>query len=282
VRFAKIMRLCAHLLRHRKEAKEFTEDIERLDGALQALWDEKSGYYFWLNNGEPILYEGGVNYNMGISGVYPLVSGVDDAGRRRRLIDHLKNPEEMWTDMGISTVDRSAPYYDPKGYWNGRVWIAHQWMLWKAILGHGEAAFAEQIARTALDLYSREEKRTRLCFENFDITTRKGGGATHFSALSSPVINFYRAYFSPGRISTGFDVYVASKKTDKKGLLQEITFASPFAEPHETAAVLVLAPNKTYDIDGQVYKASSSGSVNVVFQMDKEKTITISKGKSGQ
>ena len=71
------------------------------------------------------------------------------------MINHVFSPDEMWTEVGISTVDQSAPYYRTDGYWNGAVWFPHQWMVWKALLDLGEGEKAYQVATTALNTWEK-------------------------------------------------------------------------------------------------------------------------------
>ncbi len=64
-------------------------------------------------------------------------------------------------------MDQSAPYYRHDGYWNGAVWMPHQWFLWKTMLDLGQADFAFKIAQTALDLWKSEVDESYECFEHF-------------------------------------------------------------------------------------------------------------------
>jgi hypothetical protein len=254
---------------------EFEEIIRRHGKALNGLWDEKSGYYFWTDRGKPLLYENRLNYNMGISGVYPLLAGEGDPSVRAKLVKHIAAEGEMGCPIGISTVDQSAPYYSPDGYWNGRVWMAHQWLIWKALLDIGEIDLAERVALTALETYSAAEKTTGHCFENFTIADKSGSGTRHFSALSAPVVNFYCAYFKPGRISTGFDVYISSRKDDRKGYPMEICLESPFTEGHQTGIVMMLDPCRNYEIDGRQWHAGPTGKVSLKVEINKRRKLGI-------
>lgn len=83
-------------------------------------------------------YKDGSNFNKGLDGVSPLIANISSKEQTSRMINHVFSPDEMWTEVGISTVDQSAPYYRTDGYWNGAVWFPHQWMVWKALLDLGE------------------------------------------------------------------------------------------------------------------------------------------------
>ena len=46
---------------------------------------------------------------------------------------------------------------------------------------------------------------SRFC-EHFSISSGRGCGWHHFSALSAPVLNFHAAYYSPETLTSGYDV----------------------------------------------------------------------------
>ena len=96
------------------------------------------------------------------------------------------DPNRMWTDCGISTVDKTAPYYRTDGYWNGAVWMPHQWFVFLGMLAIGRCDDAAQIARTALDTWKRETDATYNSYEHFVLESGRGSGWHHFSGLSTP------------------------------------------------------------------------------------------------
>lgn len=217
LRAAKIMRMYAEQSGRKKDAEQYDTDIKRLSSAIRKYaWDEESGYFGYVmhdSDGNPsgiFRYNDGSNYNMGLDGVSPLVGGCCDSSQAERLIGNIFSPERLWTGVGISTVDKSAPYYDPTGYWNGCVWIPHQYFIWKSLLDYGRPDLAEKVAFTALEQWNRECEETYNCFEHFIISSGRGAGWHNFSGLSSPMINFYNSYFRIGHIATGFEVSVDS------------------------------------------------------------------------
>ena len=67
---------------------------------------------------------------------------------------------------------------------------------------------APRIALTALELWEKEVRRTRYCFEHFCLSSHGGAGCCHFGGLSSPVLNWFGAYCVKGTLSCGCDVWV--------------------------------------------------------------------------
>lgn len=195
-----------------------TEEYDQLIGSVSAdlqqyAWDPECGYFSYVmtdSEGRPAGFlrcSDGRNYNMGLDGLSPLIAGCCTKEQRESLWAKLESPRHCWTPYGISTVDQSAPYYRNDGYWNGSVWFPHQWFFWKAALNDGRGDFAWKIAETALELWERETRESFACYEQFSISSGRGSGWHHFSGLSTPVLCWYGAYYRPGRLSGGFDVW---------------------------------------------------------------------------
>lgn len=194
---------------------EYDRDVAMFSQALQRhSWDQASGYFGYVRHddeGKPagiLRHESGANYNMGLDGAYPLIAGVCTAEQELRLLGSLMSGRHMWCRCGISTVDQSAPYYRDDGYWNGAVWMPHQWYVWKALLDLGKADEAYRIARTALDVWRAEVESSYNCFEHFLVQSGRGAGWHHFGGLSAPVLSWYGAYHRPGRLTTGLHAWV--------------------------------------------------------------------------
>lgn len=214
IRTAKLLRIVALQTGRTEDAAVYEQDIRRLTDALQTYsWDEECGYFSYVLHdeaGKPVAQlrtEAGENLNKTLDGVYPLIAGAVTEEQKERLLAHLKSEAEMFTPVGISAVDRTASYYITNGYWNGNVWIAHQWFVWKTMLDLGETDFAWKIAKTALDAWKREVEYSHYTFEMFSIETGRGGWFHNFGGLSAPICLWAQAYFKPGTHQTGFDTF---------------------------------------------------------------------------
>ncbi|MDF2922742.1 MAG: hypothetical protein K0R57_1656 [Paenibacillaceae bacterium] len=216
IRMAKLLAFAAEALGDREQdIRAYSEDITRFTLAVNRYaWDNEAGYYGYVLHDETgeacelLRDEGGANYNMGLDGAYPLVAGAAPAERGSRLIGHLTDSDRIWCPIGLSTVDQSAPYFTPDGYWNGAVWMPHQWFYWKTMLDLGRGDIAWRIASTALELWKREVEETYNCYEHFIVETGRGAGWHQFGGLSAPVLNWFSAYYRPGRITAGFDTWI--------------------------------------------------------------------------
>ena len=216
VLIAKIMKNISRELGINENDELFDRDIERYSRAIQDnLWDEEAGYYSYLEHDEEgnptgfLRYEDGTNFNMGLDGAYPYIAGVSNKHQSERVLDNIKRG--MMTKYGVGVVDTRAPYYTPFGYWNGSVWMPHQWILVKALLDRGEVDFAAKIINTALDVWKAEVDETYLCFEHFMSQNGRGAGFHQFSGLSTPVLMFFESLYTPGTVTAGFDTTISKK-----------------------------------------------------------------------
>lgn len=80
--------------------------------------------------------------------------------------------------------------------------------MWKALLDLGKGEEAYRVAHTALDNWEKECEESYFTFEHFIISSGRGAGWHQFSGLSSPILNWFAAYYKPGKVSTGFEVWL--------------------------------------------------------------------------
>lgn len=219
IRCAKLLELYAELLGIKEHIREYkTERAVLTDALLNHSWDEKSGWFSYVTHDETgeadgyLMHESGQNYNQGLDGVSPLISGICPEKIEQKLIENIFDSTKLWTPIGITAVSQSAPYYNKNGYWNGAVWMPHQWFLWKTMLDIGRPELAWKIAKTALDLWEKETGATHRSFEHFHVPSGRGCGWHQFSGLSTPVLSWYAAYYFAGTITTGFDSVVLTSE----------------------------------------------------------------------
>ncbi len=233
IRFAKILAILADKLGKGDDVKEYKADAQRLTEALSKYsWDKDSGYFSYVlhdENYEPtekFVTESGENYNKGLDGIYPIIAGACDDEQKKAILSHLTNEKEMLSPYGISAVDRSAGYFKVNGYWNGNIWFAHQWFIWKSMLDCGESDFAFEIAKRALDVWKREVENTYYTFEMVSVVNGNGGWFHNFGGLSTPINLWTKAYYCPGTVNVGFDTYLdkTEKNEDNTYLKVEFTY----------------------------------------------------------
>lgn len=256
LRAARIMRMVAIKLGMKGDIKLYNDDIAAFtDGLQKYSWDEESGYFGYVthdadqNPKDIFRYKNSVNYNMGLDGTSPIVSGILTSNQQEKIIEHLFSEDEMWTKVGISTVDQSAPYYRIDGYWNGTVWMPHQFITFKAFLDNGQPDLAYRIARRALEVWQRECSTTYHTFEHFIIASQRGAGWHQFSGLSSPVINWFASYFNIGTVTTGFEIALSENKFENDFSSYKATLEfDTSVQQHSRSLLLVMNPKYNYQV----------------------------------
>ncbi len=256
LRAAKILRLAAKELGVKADIKYYDGIIRSLGDALQKYsWDADAGYFSYVmhdGDGNPTgiyRYGDGTNFNMGLDGVSPLASGICTPEQTETLAKHIFSSEEMWTNVGISTVDQSAPYYREDGYWNGAVWFPHQWVMWKALLDNGRGEEAFRVAQTALKTWEKECAASYHTFEHFIISSERGAGWHQFSGLSSNLLNWYAAYYKIGKVSAGFEIWIDydSFNGDFSEYRADLSFDDA-TKPHERTMIVIMNPAHEYAV----------------------------------
>ena len=197
-----------------------------------------------------------------MDGIYPIVAGVVTDSQRDRILGHLKSDDEMFSPVGISAVDKTASYYITNGYWNGNVWLSHQWFVWKTMLDLGETDFAFRIAETALKSWKREVEYSYYTFEMFNITSGRGGWFHNFGGLSTPVNIWTNAYYKPKTLSTGLDIMVMNSSFNMDAT--EFNCNLKYYGNNEKYSVIVVMTDKKDD-----YNATVNGENANVFIRDK-------------
>ena len=252
IRFAKLLKMAAWQLGFKEDIVKYNADISMYTNALQQnAWDAKSGYYGYVEHdadGKPLRilkHSSGENFNMGLDGCSPLLAGICNESQIRKIISHLFTQGKLWSEHGITTIDQSSPYYDKDGYWNGRIWMPHQWFIWKTMLDLNQPDRAIQIAKTALEVWKRETNNTYNCWENFSVETGNGGGWHQFGALSSPVLNFYDALYRRGTLTHGFDVWPLAQKfnTSNDGFIGKFKLFGSSKIPKSTLLICLKEGN---------------------------------------
>lgn len=243
IRTARLLREMAVLLD--EPVAEFEDDIAGFTAALQKhSWNPASGWFSYVRHDDmgrpvgPLLHESGADFNRGLDGIQPLVAGACTPEQEARFIRRLQDHTVFWTRCGLSTVDQSAPYFRTDGYWNGAVWMPHQWFVWKTLLDLGQGELAWRIARTALETWEKEVRATGCCFEHFIIQTGRGAGWHQFGGLSSPVISWFAAYFRPGTLTGGLDCWVLGQESGNSTLRARLRLCGGGAKKPNLLAVL--------------------------------------------
>lgn len=251
IRIAKIMSRIAKICGYEEDIPEFEQDMKKVsDALLTYAWDEESGYFGYTLHDKDGVHifrtEKGENFNKGVDGVTPLLAGICNAEQEEKMLAHLKSPDELWSKVGISTVDMSAGYFYDNGYWNGSVWCPYQYLLWKSMLDVGEGKFAFEIAQRALTSWKQETEFSYNTFEMIQIETERGGWFHQFGGLSAPIVVWYHAYYKRGTITTGYDTWIDKSEFSDETDCAEIFYS--LNQKRKNCIIVVMNSNYDYEV----------------------------------
>ncbi|MBA3972327.1 MAG: hypothetical protein H0X46_09330, partial [Bacteroidetes bacterium] len=80
-----------------------------------------------------------------IIGFLPLWAGIADSSQAKRLLKKLTDPEQFWRPFGVPSLSAEDSYYNPKGYWNGPVWVEWNYLVMRGLLDYGFKTEAKEL-----------------------------------------------------------------------------------------------------------------------------------------
>jgi putative isomerase len=152
------------------------EEVDRLEAEArrnvqlidERLWDEARSIYanrFW---------DGRWSDRVSPTSFYPVLTGMVSQERAKRLLDHLRDPKEFWTEFPIPTVPRADPAFAEQYYWRGRVWPPVNFLIYCGLKLSGFDAVASDLAERSLALFEGEWAGKSHIHENYN--ARSGDG----------------------------------------------------------------------------------------------------------
>jgi putative isomerase len=198
VRELKAMAIIASKLDMQGDAEKFSKQAQKLTRRInEILWDETTGFYYDRNE-----ETGEITKVKSISGFSPLWSEVASKEQARILVNnHLKNPEEFWTEYPVPTYALTEEdYYQGSKTgecnWRGSSWVPTNYMIVHGLRSYGYDSVAEEIAYTTFDMVLNKNENTR---EFFNAETGEGYGLNPFYGWSSI------AYYLPLEIENDYN-----------------------------------------------------------------------------
>lgn len=123
---------------------------ERAELIRQKMWDDESGFFYHIDRRDDDFSYAAPNdlKRLEIIGLLPLWAGVATKRQATRIVsEHLLNPDEFWRPYGVPSLAANDPSYDPKGYWNGPVWVQWNDLVVRGLLDYGYTTEAQELTR---------------------------------------------------------------------------------------------------------------------------------------
>jgi hypothetical protein len=159
---AKSLAAMASELGRTKEAAQWQRDAaDRARRINETFWDDQTGFYYLVDKKNHTFTYKTPNdlKRQEIIGFLPLWAGIADSSRARRIMQTLTDPKKFWRTYGVPSLSADDPYYDPKGYWNGPVWIEWDYLIERGLLEYGYVEEArEMVDRVAANMIAQLKK----------------------------------------------------------------------------------------------------------------------------
>lgn len=136
------------------DVEKWRIEIERRENLINStMWDEETGFYYHVEKTSHTFSFAQQDdlKRREIIGFLPLWAGVATREQAAALVSALKDTAKFWRTYGVPTLAADDPYYDPRGYWNGPIWVEWQYLVFSGLLQYGYVAEARQLARNVSD-----------------------------------------------------------------------------------------------------------------------------------
>lgn len=159
VQEAKSLSKMAAALGLKTQSEHWKKDAQKRSVLINKyMWDPKTGFYYNVNKkNRSFTYKKKNDLKrQEIIGFLPLWAGVADSSQAAILVKKLTNPKKFWRKYGIPSLSADDPYYNPKGYWNGPVWVQWNYLIEYGLLQYGYKDVARKLVhRVAANMINR-------------------------------------------------------------------------------------------------------------------------------
>ncbi len=130
------------------------------------LWNEQLGVYcsrLWDADGKP----GAFLTRLTPMNFYPLIAGVPDRSRAKRVLAILTDPHKFWGTWVLPTLAYDDPDYHQQEYWRGDIWGPVNYLIFQGLKRYATPAQQTEFAQKSVTLFMNEWTRKGVCGENY-------------------------------------------------------------------------------------------------------------------
>lgn len=190
VKEAKALEQMARGLGLNREAEQWRADHERRAERInEVFWDEEEGFYYnadMRDNDFTFRNENDLKRDE-IIGFLPMWAGVASERQAARLVERLTDSSRFWRPYGVPSLSADDPYYDPRGYWNGPVWVEWDFMVMQGLLKYGYREEARELVRRVSGNMINRLKKDHTLWEFYSPDESWGGH--HQTYIWAGIIN---------------------------------------------------------------------------------------------
>ncbi len=160
-----------------EDTSEINRWIERMKANFNnRFWDGVDGLYYDFD----VVKQEAIQVNTGTT-FMPLFAELASTKQAERLIkDYYRQPALYEVDENINykltSTSKSSPYWDPRRYWRGPVWILLNWLIYQGLQNYSYAFEAKSLRDDSLSLIEKSGYR-----EYYDPRDGSGCGSESFS-----------------------------------------------------------------------------------------------------
>ncbi|MFH0881620.1 MAG: trehalase family glycosidase [bacterium] len=166
------------------DAADFRMEAEaRAEKIRDTMWDEETGFFYHvsLNHHNFSVHRPDDLKRKEIIGFLPLWAGIASEQQAARLIgEHLTNRNEFWRQYGVPSLSADDPFYNPKGYWNGPVWVEWNYLIQRGLFNYGYDDDARELAHRVARGMIQVLRETHTLWEFYSPDEAWGGWHTTY------------------------------------------------------------------------------------------------------
>jgi len=117
---------------------------------IQQRWDEEAGVFWATQAGKQIHVLTPFN-------LFPLITGHMPPAIADRLIKHLTDPTEFWTNFPVPSVALTDPKFNPLQMWRGPTWANINYLLIDGLFRAGFSELARELRTRTLELLAGQK-----------------------------------------------------------------------------------------------------------------------------
>jgi len=149
----------------------------RAEATRETFWDEKTDFFYYVDQADNdfTFDESNDLKRRSVVGFLPLWAGVASPQQAEQLVETMTDTSEFWRPYGVPSLSASDSFYEPKGYWNGPVWVPWQYLLMRGLLDYGYRETARRLSNRVLGNVVHELKTTHTFWEFYSPDHPWGG-----------------------------------------------------------------------------------------------------------
>lgn len=175
---AKSLEKMASVLGLKGEALQWKKDYEKRSILInRTFWDPVNHFYYNVDKRtNTFTYKHKEDLKRDeIIGFLPLWAGVASRQQARYLVRHLTDTASFWRRNGVPSLSAADPYYNPRGYWNGPIWIQWDYLIERGLLDYGYHKVARELVHKVASNMEDVLKSNHELWEFYDPDSTWGG-----------------------------------------------------------------------------------------------------------